>query len=94
MLKLPTMNINLTDDLAEFVVRQTEEGYGNQSEVIREGLRLLRARQDKRRALMRALEVGMADIAAGRTKLLTDALVDDIAARARRRAKKRAAGTR
>ncbi len=78
------MNVNLTDDLAEFVAEEIRDGgYGNQSEVAREGLRLLRARRDKRRALLAALEAGHADIKAGRTKPLSDELLRDIAARGR-----------
>jgi antitoxin ParD1/3/4 len=89
---MPTMNVNLPDDLAEFVAEQIRDGgYGNQSEVARDGLRLLRARRDKRRALLAALEAGHADIAAGRTKPLTRELLREIAERAAERATRSAA---
>lgn len=43
------VNVNLSDDLAEFVAEQTRDGgYTNESEVVREGLRLLRARKNLR----------------------------------------------
>ena len=87
---MPTMNVNLSDDLAEFVGEQTRSGgYTNQSEVVREGLRLMRARLAKRRALLDALEAGHADAQAGRVKPLTDDLLSDIAARGRKRAEKK-----
>jgi putative addiction module CopG family antidote len=81
---MPTMNVNLTDDLAEFVAEEIRDGgYGNQSEVAREGLRLLRARRDERRALLAALEAGHADTAASRTKPSSDQLLRDLAVRGR-----------
>ncbi len=84
------MNVNLSADLAEFVGEQTREGgYTNQSEVVREGLRLLRSRMLKRRTLLRALETGHSDAKAGRVKPLTDDLLRDIAARGRKRAEAR-----
>ncbi len=86
------MNVNLTEELAEFVAEQIRDGgYGNQSEVARDGLRLLRARRDKRRALLSALEVGHTDTVGGRTKPLTDELLREIAARGRPRASDRKA---
>lgn len=84
------MNVSLPDDLVEFVRTQSAEGgYGNQSDVVRDGLRLLREQKQKRAVLTRLLEEGHDDVAAGRTKPLTTALLRDIAARGRARAKKR-----
>jgi antitoxin ParD1/3/4 len=81
---MPTMNVILTDDLAEFVAEEIRDGgYANQSEVAREGLRLLRARRNKRRALLAALDAGHADTVAGRTRPLTDELLEDLVARGR-----------
>lgn len=81
------MNVNLSADLVEFVGEQTREGgYTNQSEVVREGLRLLRSRLIKRNALLQALEVGRRAAESGNTKPLTDELLRDIAARGRKRA--------
>ncbi len=88
-----TMNVNLSDDLAEFVAEQTREGgYTNQSEVVREGLRLLRARDQKRDALLAALEQGHAENIARKTRPLTDDVLQGIAQRGRKIADRRNAG--
>ncbi len=84
---MPSMNISLPDDLSEFVAEQLKSGgYNNQSEVVREGLRLMRARADNARRLHAALDLGISDIEAGRTKPLTDDLLANIAERGKRRA--------
>jgi antitoxin ParD1/3/4 len=81
-----TMNVSLPDDLGDFVAEQLKEGgYNNQSEVVREGLRLLRIRSEKVRRLRADLDLGIADLEAGRTKPLTDELLLDIADRGRKR---------
>jgi antitoxin ParD1/3/4 len=83
------MNVSLPDDLVEFVKAEAAEGgYGNQSDVVRDGLRLLREQKQKRAALTRLLEQGRADVEAGRTKPLTSELLRDIATRGRQRAKR------
>jgi putative addiction module CopG family antidote len=86
------MNVSLTDDLSEFVAEQLHEGYNNQSEVVRDSLRLLRARNHKLRQLRAAIDAGDADAAAGRTKPFTDDLLRDIAERGRQLAKSRRSG--
>lgn len=86
---MPTMNVSLTDDLNAFVAEQLKAGYNNQSEVIRDGLRLLRARNDKLRDLRAAVDLGVADADRGRTKPLTDNLLRDIGERGRRLASAR-----
>ncbi|MSP43195.1 MAG: type II toxin-antitoxin system ParD family antitoxin [Alphaproteobacteria bacterium] len=68
---MPTRNVVLTDHQAELVERLVASGrYQNASEVLREGLRLIEARdaEDKARlkALRDAARVGIADIKAGR----------------------------
>ena len=84
------MNVNLSDDLAAFVAEQTREGgYTNQSEVVREALRLLRARGRKREVLLAALERGHADNLTGKTRPLNDDALRDIAERGRARADRR-----
>ena len=89
---MPTMNVSLPDDLDDFVAAQLKEGgYNNQSEVVREGLRLLRIRDAKLRRLRADLDAGIADVEAGRTKPLTDDLLGNIADRARQRAQARKA---
>jgi antitoxin ParD1/3/4 len=81
--RMPTMNVSLPEDLSGFVAEQLKEGYHNQSEVVRDALRLLRARNDKLRQLRAAIAAGLDDIEAGRTKPLTDDLLREIADRAR-----------
>ena len=80
---MPATNVSLTDDLSDFVAEQLSEGYHNQSDVVRDGLRLLRARNYKLRQLRAAIDAGVADAEAGRTKPLTDELLHDIAERGR-----------
>ncbi len=80
------MNVSLPPDLMEFVAQKLGEGgFHNQSEVVRAGLRLLKASDEQSRRLHTALAVGIADMEAGRTKPLTDDLLADIAARGRKR---------
>ncbi len=48
---MPTRNINLTDHLDRFIEESITDGqYGNASEVVREGLRLLEQRKREDRA--------------------------------------------
>jgi len=73
MLPMPTRNVVLTDHQASLVEALVATGrYQNASEVLREGLRLIEAReaQDTARlyALRQAAHVGIADLEAGRFK--------------------------
>lgn len=86
---MPTMNVSLTDDLSDFVAEQLGQGYNNQSEVVRDSLRLLRARTNKLRDLRAAIDLGFDDVKSGRTRPLSDELLRDIADRGRKRAKRR-----
>jgi antitoxin ParD1/3/4 len=68
---MPTRNVVLTDHQAELVERLVASGrYQNASEVLREGLRLIEARDAEDRARLKALRdaarAGIADIKAGR----------------------------
>jgi antitoxin ParD1/3/4 len=84
------MSVSVPDDLIAFVQDEAANGgYGNQSDVVREGLRLLRERKQKGAAILAALEKGHADTLAGRTKPLTDERLRDIADRAKARGKRR-----
>ncbi len=52
-----TRNINLTDALDRFVSQQIESGtFQNASEVVRAGLRLLRAQEEERAARIQAIK--------------------------------------
>ncbi|HEY7766123.1 MAG TPA: type II toxin-antitoxin system ParD family antitoxin [Aestuariivirgaceae bacterium] len=61
--------VALTDKDDRFIAEQIASGeYGNASEVVRAGLRLLEQEQLKLNALRQAIAKGDADIAAGRSK--------------------------
>ena len=68
---MPTMNISLTSELANFVESEVQSGrYISSSELVREGLRLLareRAIENEELALLKAaVAEGVADLEAGR----------------------------
>jgi antitoxin ParD1/3/4 len=53
---MPTRNINLTEHFDHFVEHQVSSGrYGNASEIVREGLRLLEEQEQEREAKLKAL---------------------------------------
>ncbi|HLA94953.1 MAG TPA: type II toxin-antitoxin system ParD family antitoxin [Pyrinomonadaceae bacterium] len=69
------MNVSLTPELEAFVHRKVESGmYNSASEVIRESLRLLdqkdRTIESRRAELMKELEIGLADLKAGRVRVI------------------------
>lgn len=75
---MPTRNVVLTDSQAKFVEQMVAAGhYQNASEVLREGLRLVQAREAeqaaKLAALREAVAIGLDDIAAGRYMTFSDA---------------------
>jgi antitoxin ParD1/3/4 len=79
---MPTRNVVLSDQQHEFVEDLVRSGrYQNASEVLREGLRLVehREREDaaKLQALRAAVELGWADVAAGRYTDVADDDLDD-----------------
>jgi antitoxin ParD1/3/4 len=68
---MSTMNVSLPAELAEFVEREVASGeYGTASEVVRDGLRLLRrareAREEKLAVLRREVGIGVDQARAGR----------------------------
>ena len=68
--RMPTRNINLTDHLDHFIEAEVESGrYGNASEVVREGLRLLELRKREEQAKLKwlrgAVKRGMDEIERG-----------------------------
>jgi antitoxin ParD1/3/4 len=68
---MPTRNVVLTDSQAKFVEQMVASGaYQNASEVLREGLRLVQAREAEQTAKIaafrEAVAVGIADIEEGR----------------------------
>jgi len=67
---MPTMNINLTDEFAEFVSSEIAGGeYASASEMVRDAQRLMRRDRDmeayKLELLRQQIDVGMAQAASG-----------------------------
>jgi antitoxin ParD1/3/4 len=61
------MNVSLTPELEEFVDGKVESGlYNNASEVVREGLRLLKESDELRLRMREQIELGWLDARAGR----------------------------
>jgi antitoxin ParD1/3/4 len=88
------MNVHLGDTFDKFVAELIASGlYQSQSEVIREGLRLLKEREDIRKLrleeLRREVQLGIDEISRGEFTTYTSAneLADEIKATGRRRQK-------
>jgi antitoxin ParD1/3/4 len=84
------MNISLTAELERYVHGKVQEGmYHSASEVVREGLRLLREKdelhQKKLEQIRQEIQVGIGQADRGRVKPLTEELVRDIKDRGRSR---------
>ena len=63
---MATMNVSLTDELERFVDGKVESGlYNNASEVVREGLRLLKESDDFRSRVRESIERGWFQAQAG-----------------------------
>ena len=80
---MPTMNVSLPAALAEFVEKEVASGnYSTASEVVRDGLRMLREEraiyEEKLAILRREIQVGLDDVEAGRfsDRSLMDILAD------------------
>lgn len=84
------MDIFLTSELEQYVAHKVESGvYHSVSEVVRDGLRLLKERdelhQSRLEELRREIQIGIDQADQGRVIPLTDELVEDIKTRGRRR---------
>jgi len=82
------VDVSLTEELARWVEAQVETGlYRSSSEVVREALELLVRRELQRGArladLRGEIDVGLADLEAGRSKELTPELLEEVKARGR-----------
>ena len=85
---MPTMNVNLTDEIADFVANELATGdYASGSELVRDALRLLRRDRDieneKAEILRREVRMAIAQAERGEFSTLT---VDEIAERVLREA--------
>lgn len=92
---MPTRNLVLTEHQHELVETLVQSGrYQNASEVLREGLRLIEARdrieQAKLKALEQAAREGWADVAAGRYAEVGDEQLEDFVGQLGRRAARQA----
>jgi antitoxin ParD1/3/4 len=86
------MNISLTPELDQFVAERVESGlYASASEVIREGLRLLKGWEEMNRVrlqeLKREIEIGVKQLEKGQGKRYKSAaaLINHVKAEGRRR---------
>ena len=84
------MNVSLTPELEELVSQKVATGmYHSASEVIREGLRLLRERDEFRQRQLDALghdiSVGLRQLEEGRVKPLDQSAIEGVKTRGRRR---------
>jgi antitoxin ParD1/3/4 len=97
---MPTRNVVLTQYQADMIDRLVKEGrYQNASEVLRKGLRMVEDEEAKLQALRDAINVGLADSAAGRYRSFEsneelDAFVKSRVAKGARRVKTAAARRR
>ena len=92
---MPTRNLVLTEHQHALVETLVQSGrYQNASEVLREGLRLIEARdrieQAKLKALAQAAREGWADVAAGRYAEVDDEQLEDFVGQLGRRATRQA----
>jgi antitoxin ParD1/3/4 len=74
-----TMHVNLSDEMSAYIKGKVSSGfYGNATEVIRDALRRMQAEEERRTAFRNAVDVGAADIAAGKVTPYTPELLDEI----------------
>lgn len=84
------MNVSLTPELEQYVNGKVQSGmYHTASEVVREGLRLLKEREElhqhKLAELRRAVQVGVDQADRGEVAPLTEELIADVKRRGRER---------
>ena len=76
---MPTMNVNLTPEMAEYVAAEIATGdYVSSSELVRDALRLLRFERDVEREKLAVLrhEIGMAVAQAERGEFSTKTVME------------------
>jgi antitoxin ParD1/3/4 len=88
---MPTRNVVLTEPQERFVAELVQSGrYQNASEVLREGLRLVEAREAreaaKLKALQEAAQIGFTDLDQGRYREVHDDELDEVIRELGRRA--------
>jgi len=87
------MNVSLTPELAKLVQEKVASGlYQTASEVIREGLRLLKERDERQKAALReAIQDGLAHLEQGAYQDYTDATLQDLVQGVKQRGRERLA---
>ena len=90
------MNVSLTPELAKLVQDKVASGlYQTASEVIREGLRLLKERDERQQATLReAIQEGLTQLERGAYQDYTDATLKDLAQAVKQRGRERRAPRR
>jgi len=87
------MNVSLTPELEKLVQDKVASGlYQTASEVIREGLRLLKERDERQQAALReAIQEGLTQLDRGAYQDYTDATLTDLAKTVKQRGRERLA---
>ena len=86
------MNISLTPELAQLVADKVNSGmYKTSSEVIREGLRLLKERDERLQSLRRDIRAGFEAVDRGEFTDYDESNVQELAERVKTRGRKRLA---
>ena len=86
------MNISLTPELEQLVTDKVKSGmYQTSSEVIREGLRLLRERDERLQSLRRDIRAGFEAVDRGEFTDYNQSNVEELADRVKSRGRKRLA---
>jgi antitoxin ParD1/3/4 len=87
------MNVSLTPELEKLVQEKVASGlYQTASEVIREGLRLLKERDDRQTAALReAIQEGLTQLETGKYQEYTDATLADLTQAVKARGRQRLA---
>ena len=90
------MNVSLTPELEKLVQDKVASGlYQTASEVIREGLRLLKERDERQQATLReAIQEGLTQLERGTYQDYTDATLKDLAQAVKQRGRVRLAPRR
>ena len=71
------ISADLGQPLEAVVAELVETGrFGSSNDVLREGVRLVQAREARRTALQAAIDEGLADMAAGRTRPAEDVFAE------------------
>ena len=86
------MNVSLTPELEKLVQEKVASGlYQTASEVVREGLRLLKERDDRQTSLREAIQEGLTQLETGKYKEYTADTLADLAQAVKDRGRQRLA---